>query len=846
MKDMRGPLSNALPSEFRFLLGSLCEGGSHFAHRFATLAWRSYFTHLPGRLTSRLMDQTSRLLRNGLFSRLPQLFAMLVCVSACTAKPVNQRFVAAFDVEGNEQVDSGDITDQLATRKTSKFAGVVRGLIYEYEVYNPYVLAEDLHRIERLYHARGFHHAKVKAGRVLLDGDKVHVNVVVDEGPRTTVQKVLFSGLEEVLPEVANAARSAFESQVSAETAYDETTLVQANDALTRSLQNNGYAYAKSEFSVRVDIAKDSADVFTKVQTGPKIVLGEISLKGFKDMPEEVIRGYLPLEPGQPYSKRAFEEAELELMNLGVFTSISVQLTREFPTGDAATTSAKGPSDSTARSNQNDDATKDTKSGDTAARDTAAEEGEQDDEHTAERSDPSRSQPTPNSTQGVGGSVADRNDGFTGAKTEPATPQAPVPKVATSPVVIEARRSKLRTLSLGGGLGADVIKSEVHLSASWRDQNLLGGLRDFLVSVTPGIAFYPTRVPEFSAPEHLLPQVKTMVQFSQPGFPEERTKTLAQINYDIYPVLLSSNPPDDAPVIGYREFRGRAGVERKFGKITLVPTYNLQAGVPFTYLGDLDPTATSVYISYVELLTELDLRNDRIRPVEGFFATTAVQFAGLGGSALDLRVQPEFRGYVPVVRHKTGFAARLGFGFLFPFNYDTPNGDNDVSVQDTQIAYFRSFFSGGPISNRGYPFRGVGPHGAVPFFYPDYAASTAGVDCGSEEARDVDSCSIPLGGRTLWEASLEFRFVISGPFTGTVFCDASDVYEETTLPTFGRPHLACGLGPRFDTPVGPIRLDIGYRIPGMQVLGSETRNEGPRNELLGLPINISFGIGEAF
>jgi outer membrane protein insertion porin family/translocation and assembly module TamA len=327
---------------------------------------------------------------------------------------------------------------------------------------------------------------------------------------------------------------------------------------------------------------------------------------------------------------------------------------------------------------------------------------------------------------------------------------------------------------------------------------------------------------------------------------EAKTKAVSSINYDIYPVLLTSNPAVDAPVIGYREFRGRAGLERKFGIVTLLPSYNLQAGVPFAYVGELAPTAKSVYISYVELMAELDLRNDRIHPQEGLFASTAVQFAGLGGSARDVRIQPDIRGYVPVVRDKSGFAARFGLGFLFPFNYDTPQGSNDVSVQDTQISYFRSFFSGGPISNRGYPFRGVGPHGGVAFFNPAYAAATEGLDCGTEQAQATPECSIPLGGRTLWEASLEFRFLIMGPLTGTFFCDGSDVYEETTWPTFGRPHLSCGFGPRFDTPVGPIRLDVGYRVPGAQVLGTEARNEGPTNDLLGLPINISFGIGEAF
>src|SRR5690606_8746171 len=146
-------------------------------------------------------------------------------------------------------------------------------------------------------------------------------------------------------------------------------------------------------------------------------------------------------------------------------------------------------------------------------------------------------------------------------------------------------------------------------------------------------AFYPTRVPEFAAPEHYLPEVKTQIKFSQPGIPEAKTKTVASINYDIYPVLLTPNPADDAPIIGYREFRGRTGLERKFGKLSLVPSYNFQAGVPFTYVGALAESAASVYISYIELLAELDFRNERISPSSGVFASTTVQFAGLGGSA---------------------------------------------------------------------------------------------------------------------------------------------------------------------------------------------------------------------
>jgi hypothetical protein len=45
--------------------------------------------------------------------------------------------------------------------------------------------------------------------------------------------------------------------------------------------------------------------------------------------------------------------------------------------------------------------------------------------------------------------------------------------------------------------------------------------------------------------------------------------------------------------------------------------------------------------------------------------------------------------------------------------------------------------------------------------------------------------------------------------------------------------------------VGPIRLDVGMRIPGMQYF-DDGSFEGNQPDLFGLPIAISIAIGEAF
>src|SRR5262249_936463 len=156
-------------------------------------------------------------------------------------------------------------------------------------------------------------------------------------------------------------------------------------------------------------------------------------------------------------------------------------------------------------------------------------------------------------------------------------------------------------------------------------------------------------------------------------------------------------------------------------------SYDFQFNHPFAYLGMRDPDLRGITLSYVDLLARLDLRDDDLRPHRGIYLQNDLQLAGIGGNPRDVRIQPEGPGYLPLGRSVT-LAARSTVGFLFPFNYGgalrAASGGGAASasraewIRDIQIVYLRGFFSGGPSSNRGYPLRGVGPHGTVPFFNP--------------------------------------------------------------------------------------------------------------------------------
>ncbi|RYE94831.1 MAG: outer membrane protein assembly factor, partial [Myxococcales bacterium] len=435
------------------------------------------------------------------------------------------------------------------------------------------------------------------------------------------------------------------------------------------------------------------------------------------------------------------------------------------------------------------------------------------------------------------------------------------PREGPVPIVVRVQPSTLRSVKLGGGAEADVIRTDVHLAAGWEHKNFLGGFRDFQVTARPGVVFYPTRLPGFQAPTSYLPEVKINTVLGQPGFLEARTRGTLRVNYEIYPILLSPKVDPDASVIGYRELRASAGLERGFGPLFGNISLNLQSNTPFAYVGPLDKNLRSVNIPYVDLLLQYDRRNDKVKPRKGFYLSNDLQVAGgkLIGDATDVRVQPEARAYIPLPK-KVTIALRASVGFLFPFDYGgtlasnaatgrpPPDVDQGDWVRDVQLVFFRAFFSGGPNSNRGYPLRGVGPHGVVPFFNPQLAQQSIANGCDVTSPNYEDArCSQPLGGLSLWESSLEVRIPIAGALHGATFCDASDVSPKKTQIRLNYLHLSCGLGIRYDTPVGPVRADVGVRIPNMQVLGKpDSSVEGNPDTIFSIPMAISLGIGEAF
>jgi outer membrane protein insertion porin family/translocation and assembly module TamA len=693
-------------------------------------------------------------------------------VSGCTRAPTNRFNLESLKVRGNDNLDDEEIEERIASRETPRFLGLFPGFIYDYEVFNRFVLERDLQRIERLYQSRGYYKARARAAHVFRSGSKVRVEIVVDEGKPVLLRRVDLHGVERLPRELQQVARTSVTDTLPLNEPFEEEKLQAAAKVLANALGDAGYAKATVRKSADVNLPDNVAAAGFWVDAGEPCELGSVTLQGLADLPEDRVRGALSLKPGDAYSQSEIDEAKRALLDLGVFSSVEIEPQVE------------------------------------------------------------QAQPGPNQR----------------------------PRI---PILVKLEKAKLRSVHMGGGVLIDSLKSDVHLSFGWEDQSFMGGMRKLQLELVPGVVLYPTRFPTFQAPERLLPQGRFSAGFRQPGFLTGRTNLLMKGQVSAYPVLLSPDHDPKSPIIGYRDYRASVGFERTLRRFYGLLSQNLQINDPFSYYLALDEDLGRVVVSYPAFLGSFDLRDDRVHPHRGWFIQNELQVAGVGGDAQDVKVQPEVRVYLPITKRAT-LAARGTIGLLFAGNYGGtvesnaltgepgPGATRSQWIRDIQIMFLRGFFSGGAGSNRGYAAREIGPHGNVPFYNHGQSSDSLDdegeVDCDappSSATYNAAVCDLPLGGFTLWEAGLELRYPLAGALSGTVFTDTSDVSPRPLSFRFTRLHLSVGAGLRYDTPVGPVRFDLGFRVPGMQA-PKDAADEGVPGTIFGAPLAASFGIGEAF
>jgi outer membrane protein assembly factor BamA len=220
--------------------------------------------------------------------------------------------------------------------------------------------------------------------------------------------------------------------------------------------------------------------------------------------------------------------------------------------------------------------------------------------------------------------------------------------------------------------------------------------------------------------------------------------------------------------------------------------------------------------------------NDIFNPSGGFYHSITVENAGLIPRILTLinkniEFAQYFKFYMPNKfyfdvfggRGATIFATYNEIGDIIEYG----KGDNIVPVQ----SLYR-FFSGGGSSLRGW------------------------------NAKENGILSDPSqGGNFLFEGSFEYRwkmFPYSQNFLQNIwtvyFIDYGNVWESDKYFMFKQIALAAGIGLRYDTFVGPLRIDFGFKLYNPSAPDNDKWLFDNSKEIFKSKFAIQFGLGNAF
>lgn len=216
---------------------------------------------------------------------------------------------------------------------------------------------------------------------------------------------------------------------------------------------------------------------------------------------------------------------------------------------------------------------------------------------------------------------------------------------------------------------------------------------------------------------------------------------------------------------------------------------------------EIDRSLQEVEIASLTPRWRIDRRDDPVDPTRGWSSTLQLEYAFPMLSATE-----EFlKSFGQYTRHfglgRLGsIGGSLRLGAIEPIDETTP----DPTVPGDQPSQFipisERFFAGGRSTHRAYRRDRLG--------IPNESLKI------NEEVADPtdESFLVPIGGNGLLLLNLDYRFPIAGPVEGALFLDTGNIWGDWRSIDPSEAKTGVGLGFRYRSPVGPVRLEIGWKL----------------------------------
>jgi outer membrane protein insertion porin family len=656
------------------------------------------------------------------------LLAALAAPTVLSAQD-QERVVRGLNFVGNRALDNLTLSSAIATTNSSGWATkwYVRWMgMGEKRYFSEVEFRRDVVRLILLYRQSGYMNAVVDT-LVRRTSRDVYVTFRIHEGEPVRVARLDVLGLDGIL----NVARLKRELPLQVGDPFNRFLMQASADTIIVRLRNGGYPYAEVLRNFDSEAGVLRAEVELDAQPGPRMRIGEVTIRGLRDVDTGTVRRVMSVRPGNAFKQDALYQTQRDLYGMGVFNSVNVAL------------------------------------------------------------------------------------------VDSLAPQETVLRDSSVRVLIQVQEGPRHQVRLGAGYATVEC---FRVQSGWTAHDFLGGARTLDLSAR--LSKLGGGTPK---------QTTGLNQFCNPF---AGSWTFDTLNYTFgitlrQPAFLSRAHVASLGVVAERRSEFGIYTRKAIGgnaDMTINARGLLPVTVGYSYSIGRTEASEGVYCSLFRLcdstsraflrdrrafgavsITAVRNRvNNVFDPSEGSVTTATLLHASRNvGSQAPYefnRGELEVAKYHPIGR-RTVFAWRVRGGTILP---------RDIDLGGQSVGYVppdQRFYGGGPNSVRGYGRNELGPRVYVIRDTSDNVLDPAATQQAGEKVwRGV--IAAPTGGNTAVVLNAELRFpspIFPQRMRLGLFVDAGQVWERgESRATLGDLRVTPGVGLRFATPLGPVRVDAAY------------------------------------
>lgn len=219
---------------------------------------------------------------------------------------------------GTEKFDRDDILDTWESHESNWMSWYRRD-----DQYSKEKLSGDIEKLNSWYLDRGYVDFNLDSTQVSISPDKrdMFITAAVTEGEQYKISEIKVSG-DTILPQ-ADIERLVIPK---AGDTFSRALLEFSTDAITATLSNVGYAFAKVNVLPTSNREERTVAVNLQVVPGPRVNVRRIVYKGNTRTSDEVIRREMRQFENSWYSQAAIDRSKIRLQRLGYFESVDVEV----------------------------------------------------------------------------------------------------------------------------------------------------------------------------------------------------------------------------------------------------------------------------------------------------------------------------------------------------------------------------------------------------------------------------------------------------------------------------------------------------------------------------------------